>query len=889
MKRTIVISIILSLTLMFGLERSVSDKTIGLQRNNERPVYIEDSDNLEINKDFKTREEITLFLDDFENGENGWNSPNGNWVLSTDDSHSPTHSFISPDDNNSGQFSSNDLFSPVISLPELGDGEIMHFSFWVRVDMPDYQQEDDPSTAEDESGYLADYYAISALDVEAISWHTTATGSPDGGAIYWVGDEEIGGYLDSWVQYLDSPPVTVPSSGVLSADMKWAIESPAGAVVAGTCTDGWDQANVQISTDGGESFMVIEGSDPYDFDCGYGSVYNGFDGIPGWGGQADWHNVEFDLSSYAGQSVIVRFGFYTDPAYSTADDASITGFYVDNINIPGAFYDDAENPQMEASGEVWVDQFYDYGDATQPGAEDWVEYLPGYPFNGNAFLDISDFAGKDVIFRIQSRYDGDFSSSIGSGQGTGLKVDDFRIYKESSGSYPAPNNLAVEAGDGSADLSWADMNASGTDNFVYDNDNATSGITLTGEGDAYAGTRYDIAGPSTVTEVRVYNLNGAGAPVTLSGFSTLGTLFDTSPLYTQEVTLDVDGWNIIAVDWDFENNFIIGHTFNAAIAAGLDESAGAEHSMVLLGGAWDTWAETVAGSGGALSPGEWGIRSTITYYGANVTYNVYQDGVSVVSGLTNSSYLASGLNNNISYSFSVSATYSDGEESDPTDPVAVTPQAQTVYEASFDDGSFESYYTIGSGNFVAVRFSAGAEGEDIIRFKWYQELAGGALYIKMFEDDNGMPGEETFSEVAAGGLVAGWNERDISSSGLVGSGDFWMGVKGFSSTQGFGFDTSTDSGNSYARQGSDGDWVSAGGNLGIRLLIDLGEGGGGDCTAGDVNADGIINVLDIVSAVNFIMGVSSPSADEECAADFNADGTINVLDIVSIVNVIMGS
>ena len=266
MKRTIVVAIILSLTLMFGLEKSVSNKTIGLQRNGESPVFIEGADNLSINKEFKNREEITLYLDDFEDGAEGWNSPNGNWVLSTDDSHSPTHSFISPDDNNTGQFSSNDLFSPVISLPELGDGEIMHFSFWVRVDMPDYQQEDDPSTVEDESGYLADYYAISALDVEAISWHTTTTGSSDGGSIYWVGDEELGGYLDSWVQYLDSPPITVPSSAELSADMKWAIESPAGAVVAGTCTDGWDQANVQISLDGGETFTVIEGDDPYDFD-----------------------------------------------------------------------------------------------------------------------------------------------------------------------------------------------------------------------------------------------------------------------------------------------------------------------------------------------------------------------------------------------------------------------------------------------------------------------------------------------------------------------------------------------------------------------------------------------------------------------------------------------
>ena len=81
-------------------------------------------------------------------------------------------------------------------------------------------------------------------------------------------------------------------------------------------------------------------------------------------------------------------------------------------------------------------------------------------------LDISDFSEKNVIFRIQSRFD---DNHVG-GEGTGLWIDDFRIYKISGGNYPAPNGLAVEAGDGEAMLSWGDMNASGTNNFIFDND-----------------------------------------------------------------------------------------------------------------------------------------------------------------------------------------------------------------------------------------------------------------------------------------------------------------------------------------------------------------------------------------------------------------------------------
>ena len=56
---------------------------------------------------------------------------------------------------------------------------------------------------------------------------------------------------------------------------------------------------------------------------------------------------------------------------------------------------------------------------------------------------------------------------------------------------------------------------------------------------------------------------------------------------------------------------------------------------------------------------------------------------------------------------------------------------------------------------------------------------------------------------------------------------------------------------------------------------------------GDVNSDGEVNVLDIVSMVNFALGSDYPSDNEFWASDINNDGSINVLDIVSIVNMIL--
>jgi len=58
--------------------------------------------------------------------------------------------------------------------------------------------------------------------------------------------------------------------------------------------------------------------------------------------------------------------------------------------------------------------------------------------------------------------------------------------------------------------------------------------------------------------------------------------------------------------------------------------------------------------------------------------------------------------------------------------------------------------------------------------------------------------------------------------------------------------------------------------------------------AGDANADGTVNVLDVVSIVNYILAGGDGLDDcGAAAADFNEDGTVNVLDVVGIVNLIL--
>ena len=74
------------------------------------------------------------------------------------------------------------------------------------------------------------------------------------------------------------------------------------------------------------------------------------------------------------------------------------------------------------------------------------------------------------------------------------------------------------------------------------------------------------------------------------------------------------------------------------------------------------------------------------------------------------------------------------------------------------------------------------------------------------------------------------------------------------------------------------------------MLYVLDELMGGTCSdweVGDINNDYDINILDIVSLVNIILGSTVPDGCIAWASDLNYDELINILDILSLVNIIL--
>ena len=55
----------------------------------------------------------------------------------------------------------------------------------------------------------------------------------------------------------------------------------------------------------------------------------------------------------------------------------------------------------------------------------------------------------------------------------------------------------------------------------------------------------------------------------------------------------------------------------------------------------------------------------------------------------------------------------------------------------------------------------------------------------------------------------------------------------------------------------------------------------------DINMDDLVNILDVVLMVNYILNLAELSDDQMQLADMNQDGIVNILDVITLVNSIL--
>ena len=129
---------------------------------------------------------------------------------------------------------------------------------------------------------------------------------PTDGAFWWSGRSDS---IDS--KLTREVDLSSVSSATLSFDTWYDIE------------DGWDYAYVVASTDGGATWSALPGEHTTTRNPS-GAAYG-----PGYtGDSAGWVHETTNLSAYAGRKVLLRFEYITD------DATNLTGFAVDNIQVP---------------------------------------------------------------------------------------------------------------------------------------------------------------------------------------------------------------------------------------------------------------------------------------------------------------------------------------------------------------------------------------------------------------------------------------------------------------------------------------------------------------------------------------------------------------------------
>lgn len=105
--------------------------------------------------------------------------------------------------------------------------------------------------------------------------------------------------------------------------------------------DRWDYAYLEVSTDGGDTWEIIE--TPYTttdnpHGSSYGSGYTGSSANEPDSSQSGWLHESIDLSEYAGQEIMIRFEYITDDAVNQP------GLALDNLCVPALDWcDDAED------------------------------------------------------------------------------------------------------------------------------------------------------------------------------------------------------------------------------------------------------------------------------------------------------------------------------------------------------------------------------------------------------------------------------------------------------------------------------------------------------------------------------------------------------------------
>jgi hypothetical protein len=160
---------------------------------------------------------------------------------------------------------------------------------------------------------------LGQFSLNGLDYTTFPTGWTSDGSVLWGGEGDL---LDNWAIF------ETDGGGMLTFDTQYQTEEL------------WDFGFVQVSTDGGHSWTSLANAyttTDHDPNAHPKIIEN----VPGLTGDSGgWVNMSFDLSPYAGQTILVAFRYITDWATFEA------GWFIDNVMVDGTLISDGTDASV---------------------------------------------------------------------------------------------------------------------------------------------------------------------------------------------------------------------------------------------------------------------------------------------------------------------------------------------------------------------------------------------------------------------------------------------------------------------------------------------------------------------------------------------------------------